>query len=97
MAKLSREDVLRLARLARLTLTDEEVDEFRNELESILEYVTMLQDADVAGLQPTTQVTGAKNVMRADEVQDYGVSRDQLLHLLPQRQDDEVKVQRMIG
>lgn len=97
MAKLSRDDVLKLAQLARLNLTDEEVEEFRKELESILEYVTMLEGVDVTGLEPTTQVTGAKNVMRADEVRDYGVSREELLALLPQRQDDLVKVQRMVG
>lgn len=97
MAKLTREDVLKLARLARLALTDDEIEEFRTELEKILDYVTMLQDVDASGLQPTTQVTGLKNVMRADEVRDYGVSREDLLNLVPHRQDNDIKVQRMIG
>jgi len=97
MAKLSREDVLKLARLARLALTDEEVEEFRRELEGVLQYVDLLKDTEVSGLTPTTQVTGLKNVMRNDEVIDYGISNKQLLALTPDRQDDLIKVKRMIG
>lgn len=97
MTQLSRDDVLKLARLARLALTDEEIDEFRSEMEKVLDYVAMLQDVDVSGLQPTTQVTGLTNVMRDDQVKDYGVSREGLLAIVPRRQDDEVKVQRMVG
>ena len=97
MAKLSREDVLKLARLARLNLSDAEVEEFRSEMEKILDYVTMLQDVDVTGLWPTSQVTGLTNIMRDDVVRDYGVSREELLALAPHRQDDHIQVQRMVG
>lgn len=97
MTKLSREDVLKLARLARLALDDTEIESFRKELESVLKYVEQLRDVDTAGLKPTTQVTGLKNVMRDDSVVDYGVSHEDLLKLAPARQDDEIKVKRMIG
>lgn len=97
MTQLSRDDVLKLARLARLALTDDEIDEFRSEMEKVLDYVAMLQDVDVSGLQPTTQVTGLTNVMRDDQVKDYGVSREDLLAVVPKHQDDQVKVQRMVG
>jgi aspartyl-tRNA(Asn)/glutamyl-tRNA(Gln) amidotransferase subunit C len=96
MTELTRDDVLQLARLARLDLTDEEVEAFKKELSAILEYVAQLDKADVAGLEPTTQVTGLKNVMRKDEVQDYGISRDDLLRLAPKTQDGQIKVNRMI-
>jgi len=96
MAQLSREEVLKLARLARLALTEEEIEEFRSEISTILEYVEQLKEVDVTGLEPTTQVSGRKNVMRADEVRDYGVSREDLLNLAPHRQDDELQVPRMI-
>ena len=97
MTTLTREDVLKLARLSRLSLTDQEVDEYLKELTQVLEYVEQLGDVDVAGLQPTTQVTGLKNVMRDDSVVDYGISRDDLLRLAPKTQDDLIKVKRMIG
>jgi aspartyl-tRNA(Asn)/glutamyl-tRNA(Gln) amidotransferase subunit C len=97
MADLSREDVLKLARLARLTITDEEVERYREELSEILGYVEQLQQADVTGLEPTTQVTGLKNVMREDIVVDYGVTPDDLLEIVPAREGRHVKVKRMIG
>ena len=97
MADLSRDDVLKLARLARLDLTDEEVEEFATELSAVLGYVEQLQNVDVSGLQPTSQVTGLKNVMRDDTVVDYGIGRDALLRNVPQTQDGQIKVKRMIG
>jgi aspartyl-tRNA(Asn)/glutamyl-tRNA(Gln) amidotransferase subunit C len=97
MIQLTRDDVLKLARLSRLALTDEEIDEFLNELSSVLQYVEQLKDVDVSGLNPTSQVTGLTNVMRDDTVQDYGISRDDLLRLAPATQDDQLKVKRMIG
>ncbi|HSX17596.1 MAG TPA: Asp-tRNA(Asn)/Glu-tRNA(Gln) amidotransferase subunit GatC [Patescibacteria group bacterium] len=97
MADLSREDVLKLARLARLTITDEEVEKYRTELSEILQYVEQLQNTDVTGLTPTSQVTGLTNVMREDEVVDYGVSADDLLRQAPNKEGRLIKVKRMIG
>lgn len=97
MADLSRDDVLKLARLARLDLTDEEVERFSKELTEILHYVEQLQAVDVGGLEPTNQVTGLTNVMRKDEVVDYGYAPKELLKNVPAVQDDHVKVKRMIG
>lgn len=97
MADLTRDDVLKLARLARLTITDEEAEKYRTELSEILKYVEQLQTADVTGLQPTTQVTGLTNVMREDEVSDYGTSPDDLMRIVPNKQDRHIKVKRMIG
>ena len=97
MTELTRDDVLKLARLARLDLTDEEVEAFRKEMSDILKYVAQLDQADVAGLEPTSQVTGLKNVMREDTVRDYGVSPEDLMRLVPKKQDGQIKVNRMIG
>ena len=96
MADLSRDDVLKLARLARLTISDEEADKYRIELSEILRYVELLQAADVDGLEPTFQVTGLTNVRRDDEILDYGVSPNDLLRIAPATQDRQVKVKRMI-
>lgn len=97
MAELSREDVLKLARLARLSLDDDEIEAFRKEISAVLQYVAQLDEADTASLEPTTQVTGLKNVMREDEVIDYGVPAEQLLKLAPKTQDGQIKVKRMIA
>jgi aspartyl-tRNA(Asn)/glutamyl-tRNA(Gln) amidotransferase subunit C len=97
MAKLSREDILKLAQLARLELSDEEVAEFTTELTDILQYVEQLQSVDVAGLQPTNQVTGLTNVTRPDEIRDYGYQPADLLKQVPAVEDSQIKVKRMIG
>jgi aspartyl-tRNA(Asn)/glutamyl-tRNA(Gln) amidotransferase subunit C len=96
MSKLSRDDVLKLALLSRLKLTDEEVERFRVELSGILEYVEKLNSVDVAGLDPTYQITGLKNVMRKDEIHDYGYKTETLLKNAPAIHDNQFKVKRVL-
>ena len=96
MAKLTREDVLKLARLARLDLSDDEVTEFTAELSEILQYVEQLQAVDVSGLEPTNQVTGLTNVMREDKVKNYGYEPAELLKNVLTIQDGQIKVKRMV-
>lgn len=88
---------MKLASLARISLSDEEVDEFSEELSAILQYVEQLSSVDVSGLAPTNQVTGLTNVMREDEVIDYGYAPLDLLKNAPAVQDNQLKVKRMIG
>ncbi|HSX05311.1 MAG TPA: Asp-tRNA(Asn)/Glu-tRNA(Gln) amidotransferase subunit GatC [Candidatus Saccharimonadales bacterium] len=97
MAKLTREDVLKLASLARISLSDEEVEEFSEELSAILQYVEQLSSVDVSGLKPTNQVTGLTNVMRKDEFINYGMTPDELLKLVPRTEGRYIRVKRMIG
>jgi aspartyl-tRNA(Asn)/glutamyl-tRNA(Gln) amidotransferase subunit C len=97
MADLSRDDVLHLAQLARISLSDDEVNEFSEELSAILAYVEQLSGVDVDGLKPTNQVTGLTNVMRDDEVKSYGYEPAELLKNVPHTQDNQIKVKRMIG
>jgi len=96
MANLTRDDILKLARLARLQLSDEEVEQFRSEISSILGYVEQLQKVDTKGLEPTYQVTGLKNVMRADEVKDYGATKEDLLKNSPAIEKGHFKVKRIL-
>lgn len=96
MAKLTRDDVLKLAQLARLELSEAEVEEYRSELSEILQYVEQLAAVDVTGLKPTNQVTGLTNVTREDTIRDYGYGTAELLKNVPQTQDGQIKVKRMI-
>lgn len=97
MANLTRTDVLKLAQLARLSLTDEEIDEYIRELSAILQYVEQLQSVDVSGLEPTSQVTGLTNITREDKEVDYGYEPRDLLKNVPNVEDNQIKVKRMIG
>lgn len=96
MTKLSTDDVRNLARLARLRLTDKEIDLFKDEISKILEYVEILGDADTHGLKPTYQTTGLVNVMREDTVRDYGITKEELLKNAPKTEKGYLKVKRMI-
>lgn len=96
MSKLTKEDILKLAKLARLRLTDEEVALYQQELTSILTYVEQLNDVDVTGLEPTYQVTGLQNVARQDSVIDYGMTQKDLLKNAPSTEGAYIKVRRMI-
>ncbi len=97
MAELTQEDVLKLAKLARLDLSEVEIEEYRHELSEILRYVEQLQAIDVAGLKPTNQVSGLTNIMRDDRIKDYGYKVSELLKNVPEVQDDQIKVKRMVG
>lgn len=97
MANLSRDDIVKLAALARLELTEDEIVEYSNELTAILKYVEQLQAVDINGLKPTNQVTGLTNVTRNDEVVDYGYKTEDLLTNVPTVEKQQIKVKRMVG
>lgn len=96
MVKLSKDDVLRLAQLARLELTESEINEFAPELNQILEYVAQLQSIDTTNLEPTNQVTGLTNVSRDDLIKDYGYEPRELLKNVPKVVEDQIQVKRMV-
>ncbi len=65
---LSRDQVLHVATLARLELTDEEIERFGDELSNVLDYIeTIEQLGDLADIPPTSHVVEVENVLRADE------------------------------
>jgi aspartyl-tRNA(Asn)/glutamyl-tRNA(Gln) amidotransferase subunit C len=97
MSNLTREDILKLARLARLDVTDAEVEEYSRELTEVLQYVEQLNDIDIDGFEPTLQVTGLTNVTRDDAIKDYGYKTADLRKNLQAEEDDQIKVERMVG
>lgn len=97
MATLSRDEIFKLAALARLAISDEEATEFEAEINEILQYVEQLQAVDVSGLEPTAQVTGLTNVARDDTVIDYGYTADDMLKNVPAVERRQIKVKRMVG
>jgi aspartyl-tRNA(Asn)/glutamyl-tRNA(Gln) amidotransferase subunit C len=96
MAKLTREDVLKLAYLARLEIDESEIDRYQTELNEILKYVEQLQDVPVDTLSPTNQVTGLTNVTRDDCLIDYGYRPSDLLINVPAVVDNQIKVKRIL-
>ena len=96
MSKLTREQVIKLASLSKLRLSEEEIVKYQTELSNILAYVERLESVDVSGLKPTYQVTGLQNVMREDKVVIQQATPEKLMKLPPKSKDGYIQVGRMI-
>jgi aspartyl-tRNA(Asn)/glutamyl-tRNA(Gln) amidotransferase subunit C len=96
MADISADDVRRLAGLARIYVAEEDVAQLQSELTAILGYVEILNQVEVSGLVPTSQVTGLENVSRPDETLDDTMNREELLKQAPDVKDGQVKVEKVL-
>ncbi len=97
MAKqITRDEVAALARLAQLNLSNEQLDHYKKDLNSILGYIDILNTVDTTGKKPTSQVTGLENVMRDDVVEKQLASPEELLACAPKRKDNYIQVERML-
>ena len=76
---LNEEQVRHIAKLARISLKDEEVKRFGEQLSNVLEYVDILKEVDTEGVEGTNQVTGLENVMEEDEIVKSQSEREELL------------------
>ncbi len=89
MTQLTADQVRHIAKLARLTLSDAEVDKFTTELTSILKYIDLLQEVKTDGVEATAQVTGQTNSLREDTIYPSPIAEpDALLATSPLPIDD---------
>ena len=68
MSKLTKKEVLHVAELSNLSLTDTEIKKFLPQLTKIIEFVTTLSEVDTSGIDPTSQTTGLTNITREDVI-----------------------------
>lgn len=92
------EDVQKLAKLSHLKLSNDELETYRKEIEAILGYIEQLQQADLEGIDPTYQVSGNKNVMRDDLVDEdiYKTTQADLLINAPAKLNAQIKVKKVL-
>jgi aspartyl-tRNA(Asn)/glutamyl-tRNA(Gln) amidotransferase subunit C len=91
MASISRDDVEHVAHLARLHLTDDEIDRMQTQLSNILEAIETLRDVDTSQVGPTASVIQLENVMR-DDVATAPMPRGVALANAPLRDDPFLRV-----
>lgn len=96
MARISREDVLHVASLARLALTPEEVESLTDELGVILDHAEDVASLDLEGVPPTAHPLPLQNVLRPDEVRP-SLDRDEVLAQAPAAEDGRFRVPRIMG
>jgi len=91
MTTLSTDEVKHVAELAKLQLTEAEVELFTSQLSAVLDYAAHLQEVDTSHVSPTATVLPLRSVMRADEVRP-SLSQEQALANAPERKDGHFKV-----
>ena len=96
MTKISKEEVKKVAHLARLELNENEINNHAEQLEKILEYITQLQKIDTDEVPITTRAIEVFNVFRKDEMKNFDCN-EELLELGPSREDEYFKVPKIIN
>lgn len=96
---ISEKQVKHIAKLARMELTDKELEKFQKELSSILDYVDKLKEVDTSGVEPISQVTELENITREDK-QDKKEGRKEMakkiVNQTPQKKDNYFQVPRIL-
>jgi aspartyl-tRNA(Asn)/glutamyl-tRNA(Gln) amidotransferase subunit C len=93
---LSEGDVRHVALLARLGLSDEQVADLQNEMNSILNHIDQLQHLELEGVEPTTHAVPLVNAMRADEERP-SLSHERALKNAPEQKDGAFLIPRIVG
>jgi len=93
--KLSREEVLHIALLARLGLTETEVNRLSEQLSNILENFEVLQQVDTSGIPPTAQSIALQNVIKSDEVT-ASLPQSQILANAPRKKENFFRVKAVL-
>lgn len=96
MDSISISDVQHLAQLSNLSLSNDEAESLRIDIDKILKYIESLKELDTDGVEPTYQVTDLQNVYREDEVVESGIEKNDLLKLAPDSNDDSIIVPKVL-
>lgn len=96
MSRISRDDVAHVAKLARLNLTDEELELFTGQLAAVLDHADDVASLDVEGVPPTAHPLPLKNVLRPDEPRP-SADRAEVLAAAPSVEDDRFRVPPVLG
>ena len=96
MARLSRDDVAHVANLARLALTDDELDLFTTQLDAVLDHAADVEALDVGDVPPTSHPYPLRNVFRVDETVPC-LDRDEVLAQAPLAEDGRFRVPTILG
>ena len=94
--RLSRDDVVHVARLARLALSEQEIDLFTGQLADVLRHAEQVASLDTAGVPPTAHPVPLVNVLRAD-VPRPSLDRAEVQAQAPAAEDDRFRVPRVLG
>jgi len=94
---ISKEQVKHIAKLARLGLTEAEVEKFQKELSLILKYVEKLKEVDIKGVEPTFHALKIENVLREDKVKEQDIEKvKKLIEAFPEKEKTFLRVKQIL-
>ncbi|MDD5397196.1 MAG: Asp-tRNA(Asn)/Glu-tRNA(Gln) amidotransferase subunit GatC [Candidatus Moranbacteria bacterium] len=94
---LSREEILHIATLARIGVSEEDVEKYQHDLSEILDYFKKLDELDVAEVEPIGHITGMQNRFRSDAYEDFGsIGKEQILKNAPEVKEGYIKVKSVL-
>ena len=95
MSRITRDEVSKVAKLAKLKLSDQQIENHSIQIEKILDYINQLEKIDTTNVPCTTRAIEVINNFRSDRTEKYK-NRDDILDLAPSREDDFFKVPKII-
>lgn len=93
---IKREDILHLAGLSNISLSEDEIGRLTKDLKGIIKYISQLDGLNTDGVEPTYQVFEMENVWRGDEILPQDASREELLALTKEEKDNQIKVPKVL-
>jgi len=94
--KITREEILHLAKLSNFKLEENEIESLGSDLENIIGYISQLNELDTEGVEPTYQVFEMENVWREDEIKKQEATREELLALTSESVQGQIKVPKVL-
>lgn len=93
---ISKEEIIHIAKLASLNLSDEEIDKYTNDMQEILEFANTVNNVNTDDIKETIGTNGAYNVFRKDEIKQVS-SKEELLKNAPSQDEGMFRIPRVIN
>ena len=93
---ITREDVLHLAELSNISLSDDQIEPLIKDLGNIVNYFSQLDELNTENVEPTYQCFDMQNVWREDNIEEFEANREDLLSLTVESEDNQIKVPKVL-
>lgn len=94
--EITQQDIKHLADLSSFSLSDQEMDKLKGDLENIIKYISELKELNTDGVEPTYQVFEMENVWRDDTIAEQSANRENLLALTTEEKLNQIKVPKVL-
>ena len=92
---ITKVEVRHIAGLARIGVTEKEVEKLTVEMSGVLDWIDQLKEVDVTGVEPTAHITGMENRLRQDKQEEF-MNRQEIIDLFPEKKDGYDKVKAIL-